>query len=104
LTAKLLTTNPERFITATLVGSSGQRGWTDRSARGMEAQAKELESSSVPYRTMVLVTTGLDDPTPTERAIRDGSATHRGSRGIVMRPEFPASVRTFIADAGSRPR
>lgn len=73
LTAKLLTTNPERFITATLVGSSGQRGWTDESARGMEAQAKELESSSVPYRTMVRVTTGRDEPEPTEEAIRRGS-------------------------------
>ena len=170
LTAKLLTTNPERFITATLVGSSGQRGWTDESARGMEAQAKELESTSVPYRTMVRVTTGLDESEPTEEAIRRGSeeiasrndpqahaamlrgirglsvtnaqlsavrvptlaivgtadrafpgvrelkaawpelrvvsldgVTHWGERGIVVRPELPATLRKFIAEHRLRP-
>jgi pimeloyl-ACP methyl ester carboxylesterase len=163
VTAKLLTTNPDRFITATLVGSSGQRGWTDATARSMEAQAIELESSSTPYRTMVQVTTGLDEPVPTEDAIRRGSreiaarndpvahaamlrgiqglavtnaqlsavkvptlaivgtadrafpgvqelkaawpqlqvvivdrVTHWGDRGIVVRPELPAALRTFI--------
>ena len=73
LTAKLLTTNLDHFITATLVGSSGQRDWTDATARSMEAQATELESSDTPYRTMVQVTTGLDEPVITEDAICSGS-------------------------------
>ena len=106
LTAKLLTTSPDRFITATLVGSSGQRGWTAETERNLEAQARELESSSVPYRSMVVVTTALDEPVPSEEAIRSGSkeiasrndplahaAMLRANRGLSVSNAELSSVR-----------
>ena len=39
ITATLLTTNPGRFITATLSGSSGLRSWTARSEAAAQAAA-----------------------------------------------------------------
>jgi pimeloyl-ACP methyl ester carboxylesterase len=72
ITAKLLTTNPDRFITSTLGGSSGRRSWTDKDERDAEAAAAELEGG-VPYRSLILATAPTDQPPPTEEAIRKRS-------------------------------
>jgi hypothetical protein len=55
----------------------------------MEAQAKEFESSSVPYRTMVLTMTGLDEPVPTEDELR------RQSMEIASRNDPKAHAAMF---------
>jgi pimeloyl-ACP methyl ester carboxylesterase len=163
ITAKLLTTNPDRFITATLVAASARRTWTAKDERDAEATAVDLEGG-VPYRSLILVTAPTDQPPPTEEAIRESSqrlvekndplahaaltrarreqvvtdsqmaavqvpalaivgtadpavagvkmlkaawpalqvvtvegATHWGDRGVLIRPEFAASLRQFIA-------
>jgi alpha/beta hydrolase fold len=57
--------------------------------RGIEAQAMEFESSSVPYRTMVLTMTGLDEPVPTEDEIR------RQSMEIASRNDPKAHATMF---------
>jgi pimeloyl-ACP methyl ester carboxylesterase len=72
ITAKLLTTNPDRFITSTLGGSSGRRRWTDQDERDAQAAAAEFESG-VPYRSLILATAPTDQPPPTEEAIRKRS-------------------------------
>src|SRR5262245_12151960 len=72
ITAMLLTTNPDRFITSTLGGSSGRRRWTYQDERDAEAAAAELESG-VPYRSLILATAPTDQPRPTEEAIRKRS-------------------------------
>jgi pimeloyl-ACP methyl ester carboxylesterase len=163
ITAKLLTTNANRFITVTLVAASGRRSWTAQDERNAEATAAELEGG-VAYRSLILVTAPTDQPPPNEEAIRKSSqalvasndplahaalararrelvvtdtqmaavhvpalaivgtadpamagvkmlkavwpalqvvtvegATHWGDRGILIRPEFVASLRQFIA-------
>jgi pimeloyl-ACP methyl ester carboxylesterase len=72
ITAKLLTTNPDRFITATLGGSSGWRSWTPQDERDAEAVAVELEHGG-PYRALILNTWPTDQPLPTDEAIRKRS-------------------------------
>ena len=63
--AKLLTTNPERFLTATLGGSSGWRRVEDPKAN--EQEAVELVSGSL--RLMLIRTAPIGQP-PTEESIR----------------------------------
>jgi len=72
ITAKLLTTNPDRFITVTLVAASGRRTWTAQDERSAEATAADLESG-VPYRSLILGSAPTDQPPPTEEAIRESS-------------------------------
>ena len=72
ITAKLLTTNPDRFITATLIAAAGRRSWTAKDERDAEATAADLEGG-VPYRSLILVTAPTDQPPPTEEAIRESS-------------------------------
>ena len=43
ITAKLLTTHPDRFVTATLSGSAGRHRWTPEDAAAAEAEAVEFE-------------------------------------------------------------
>lgn len=72
ITAKLVTTSPDRFITMTLVAASGRRNWTDQSALSAESTAVELESG-MPYRSLILVAAPSDKPQPSEDAIRESS-------------------------------
>ena len=72
ITAKLLTTNPDRFITATLGGSSGRRSWNSQDERDAEAAAVELEHG-VAYRALILSTWPTNQPRPTEEEIRKRS-------------------------------
>jgi len=72
ITAKLLTTSPDRFITTTLVAASGRRNWNAEAERNAEATAVELESG-VPYRSLILRTAPSDQPQPSKEAIRKTS-------------------------------
>ena len=69
IAAKLLTTRPERLITATLGGSAHRRGEGASSDRAAEAAARELESG-LPYRTLIISTLPSDEPRPAEEVIR----------------------------------
>ena len=117
ITAKLLTTDPDRFITSTLGGSSGRRHWTDQDERDAEAAAAELESG-VPYRSLILATAPTDQPPPTEEAIRKRSqeivatndplahaALVRARRELVVTDSQMAAVRVpTLAVVGSADR
>lgn len=69
ITAKLLTTNPGRFVTATLSGHSGVRSWSAQDEQTVEAVAVELEGGT-PFRSLILAIAPTDQPPPTEEAIR----------------------------------
>ena len=73
ITAKLLTTNPDRFVTATLGGQAGYRNWKPEYDQSAARTAAELESD-VPFRSLVVSTTPRDEPKRTEEDIRARSA------------------------------
>jgi pimeloyl-ACP methyl ester carboxylesterase len=73
ITAKLATTNPERFLTATLGGHAGYRNWKPEYDRNAEPRAAELEGP-VPFRGLVVAMTPADEPRRTEEQIRALSA------------------------------
>jgi pimeloyl-ACP methyl ester carboxylesterase len=66
--AKLLTTDPQRFITATLGGGSGRRNWNEQMARDADAAADELEHG-VPYRSLIRQIWPKDQPPPSDTEI-----------------------------------
>jgi pimeloyl-ACP methyl ester carboxylesterase len=72
ITAKLLTTNPERFITATLSGHSGVRAWTSENEAAAQLAADEMVQG-VPFRQLILTIAPTDEPRPREEAIRQRS-------------------------------
>jgi len=68
IVAKLLTTHPERFLSAVLGAAAYRRGRSERSDREAEAAAREIEAGV--YRALVVSTAPTDEPPPTEEAIR----------------------------------
>jgi pimeloyl-ACP methyl ester carboxylesterase len=68
ITAKLLTTHPERFLTATLSGAAGRQRWTPEDAAAAEVEAVEFEQG-MPFRSVILRTAPTDRPKPTDEQI-----------------------------------
>jgi pimeloyl-ACP methyl ester carboxylesterase len=66
---KLVTTNPERFLTVTLGGLAGYRNWKPEYDQGAQRAAAELETD-VPFRGLVVAMTPSDEPKRTEEDIR----------------------------------
>jgi pimeloyl-ACP methyl ester carboxylesterase len=100
----LLTTNPDRFITATFVGYHAVRTWTAEDDREAEASARDLEGDT-PFRLLILGISRPDSP-PRDEEIRKLSqqlaavndtkalaAYHRGRRGLVVADNQMAAVR-----------
>jgi pimeloyl-ACP methyl ester carboxylesterase len=71
MVAKLLTTHPQRFLTAVLGAAAYRRGQSERSDRAAEAAAREIEAGV--YRALVVSTAPTDEPPPSEEAIRSRS-------------------------------
>jgi pimeloyl-ACP methyl ester carboxylesterase len=69
ITAKLLTTNPDRFLTATLSGAAGRQRWTPENAAAAEAEAVECEQG-IPFRSVILRTAPTDQPKLTDEQIQ----------------------------------
>lgn len=105
ITAKLLTTNPDRFITATLSGHSGVRSWTAQDETAAQAAADEMERG-IPFRSLILAIAPTDEPRPSEEAIRQRSqqlvavndplglaALNRQRRKLVVTSSGMAAIR-----------
>jgi len=73
ITAKLLTTNPDRFLTATLGGQAGYRNWKPEYDQSAQRYATELEGD-VPFRGLVVSMNPRDEPPLSEDQIRAKSA------------------------------
>lgn len=115
IAAKLLTTNPDRFLTATLGGGAGRRNWSAEDDQAAEAEALEFEQGT-PFRSVILRTWPIDQPQPTEERIRQLSqqrlnlgndpaalaADVRGRRGLIVTDAQIAAVRVpTLAIVGS---
>jgi pimeloyl-ACP methyl ester carboxylesterase len=69
IAAKLLTTDPGRFLTVTLGASGGSRNWVPEDDQIGERNAAELEGDA-PFRRLVIALTPLDEPKRTDADIR----------------------------------
>lgn len=107
ITAQLLTTHPDRFITATLGGAAGRFRWTveDTSRAEQEASEKERECVS---RTQILRLAPVNQPKPSAEEIQKRSAAcmadphqdrfalaalSRASKDLSITPAQAASVK-----------
>ena len=115
IAGQLLTTNPDRFLTATFVGYHPVRTWTDETAREAEASARELEGDT-PFKSLVLGIWPKDAPPPSDDSVRKLvrplaaasdlkalAAYHRGRKRMVVTDTQLAAVRVptlgIIGDA-----
>jgi pimeloyl-ACP methyl ester carboxylesterase len=73
ITAQLLTTHPERFITATLGGAAGRFQWTPEDAAHYEQEAAEKERDCV-SRSQIHRLAPLGQAKPSDEEIRQRSA------------------------------
>ena len=73
ITAQLLTTHPDRFITATLGGAAGRFRWTAEDAARTEREAAEKERDCV-SRSQIHRLAPLGEPKPSDEEIRQRSA------------------------------
>jgi len=68
IVAKLLTTHPQRFLSAVLGGAAYRRSRGEASERAADAAASEIETGV--YRALIVSTAPTDEPPPSEEAIR----------------------------------
>ena len=73
ITAQLLTTHPDRFITATLGGAAGRFRWTGEDAARTATEAEEKERDCV-SRTQIHRLAPVNQPKPTDEEIQRRSA------------------------------
>ena len=105
IAGSLLTTNPDRFISATFVGHHPVRGSTTVDDPEAEVMARELESNT-PFRSLILGISPPDAPQPSDDEIRKLSqgliaandvkalaAFHRGRRTLAVTDAQMAAVR-----------
>jgi pimeloyl-ACP methyl ester carboxylesterase len=73
ITAQLLTSHPDRFITATLGGAAGRFRWTPADTARAETEAAEKERECV-SRSQIIRLAPVNQPKPSEEEIRKASA------------------------------
>jgi pimeloyl-ACP methyl ester carboxylesterase len=114
VTGHLLTTDPDRFITAALVAHHPVHRWTSADTQEAEGSARELESDT-PFKSLVVGLTPPGKPQPTDEEIRKAvqplaaandlkalAAYNRGRQGLVVSDQALARVRVpTLAIVGS---
>ena len=101
----LLTTNADRFLTATFVAHHPEWKWTNADAEEAETAAKELEGDT-PFRSLILGLSPPDAPRPSDDEVRKFAqglvagndlkalaALQRGRRTLVVTEAQLAAVR-----------
>ncbi len=97
ITAKLLTTNPDRFLTATLGGHAGYRNWKPQYDQSAERNAAELDGE-VPFRGLIVSMTPPDEPKRTEEEIRARSAALAATNDVkALAAYYRGGTREFNA-------
>ena len=104
--AKLLTTHPQRFISAVLGGAAYRRSQSADADEAADAAAREIEAGI--YRALVVSTWPTDEPPPNEHAIlsrskeisqgsdvRAHAALMRSRRPLVVTDAEIAKVRVL---------
>jgi len=102
--AQLLTTHPDRFITATLGGGSGRRNWTAEDQRRVDVESAEMESGLLTSQIMRLWP--RDRPPPDGAEMRERSARQLAGQDpralAAIRRSNPAQVVTEAQMAAVR--
>jgi pimeloyl-ACP methyl ester carboxylesterase len=101
----LLTTNADRFISATFAGHHPEWKWTEKDAQEAEAAAKELEGDT-PFRSLIVGISPPNTPPPSDDEVRKLAqglvaandlkalaAFQRGRRPLVVNEVQLAAVR-----------
>ena len=95
---KLLTTHPQRFLSAVLGGAAHRRSRSAASDRAAEAAAAEIEAGI--YRALIVSTAPTDEPPPTEEAIRARSREIAASADVRAHAALMRARRALlVADA-----
>jgi pimeloyl-ACP methyl ester carboxylesterase len=98
IVAKLLTTDPDRFISAILAGAAPRRARAAESDLAAEEAAHELEKGS--YRTLILATAPTDEPPPSDAAVLARSQEIVASNDPLAHAALMRSRRALlVADA-----
>jgi pimeloyl-ACP methyl ester carboxylesterase len=99
IVAKLLTTNPERFITATMGGSSGMRGTPNEQTRKtLDDWAESMTTTDTPFRWVVLQVAPTDEPPLTEEMIRQQSSEFAGSNDVEALAAMLRGMDLFVTN------
>ncbi|HEX2332088.1 MAG TPA: alpha/beta fold hydrolase [Burkholderiales bacterium] len=93
--AKLLTTHPERFVTAVLGGAAYRRSQSEAADLAAEAAAREIEHAGV-YSALVTSTAPTDEPPPTDETIRARSRHISAAGDIRAHAALMRSRRAFV--------
>ena len=97
IVAQLVTTHPERFLTATLGGAPGRLDWSLEDQQRVEHEAAEMEQSLL--RSQLLRLWPHGEPLPTEERIRELSAAQLAGQDpralAAVRRSNPAQVVTL---------
>ena len=101
----LVTTNPDRFITAALVAHHPVHRWTAADEQNVEASVQDLESDT-PFKLLAVGLTPSGKPVPSDEEIRKAfqplvaandlkalAAYNRGRRGLVVTEKALRDVR-----------
>ena len=80
LVAQLLTLAPGRFLSATLGGGTGRRGWSAEDERRAQSEADEMERGSLAAQMHRLRPSG--EPPPSERFIAESSASFLAGKDV----------------------
>lgn len=105
IAGQLLTTHPDRFITATFVAHHAVYRWTPEYERDVETSVKDL-SGDIPFKALVVALNPPGTPLPSDDEIRKRvqpliaandvkalEAYYRAWRTMVVTPEAIAAVR-----------
>ncbi|PZP45402.1 MAG: alpha/beta hydrolase [Azospirillum brasilense] len=90
--AQLLTTRPERFLTATLGGASGRRNWSEEDQKRVDIESAEMDEGLL--TSQILRLWPRDQPPPTEAQLRERSAQALAGKD----PKALAAVRRSNPD------
>jgi pimeloyl-ACP methyl ester carboxylesterase len=95
IVAKLLTSHPERFLSAVLGGAAYRRSRSEASDLAAEAAAREMEDTGL-YRALVMSTAPTDEPPPTDEIIRARSRHITSAGDVRAHAALMRSRRAFV--------
>lgn len=93
--ARLLTTHPERFLSAVLGGAAYRRSQSEAADLAAEAAAREMEHAGL-YRALVVSTAPTDEPPPTDETIRARSRHIAAAGDVRAHAALMRSRRAFV--------
>ena len=91
---KLLTTHPQRFLTAVVGGAAYRRARGNDADQATEAAAREIEAGV--YRALIVSTAPTDEAPPTEEAIRARSREIAASSDVRAHADLMRARRALL--------